>query len=92
MVLLEAMYFGAPTVASGSAGAKTLIEDGKSGYIVKDFEPSNWAEKISGLLENAQLRKNMGEAASARIKNYFMWDSIAEKMLGEINKNGNTEN
>ena len=91
MVLLEAMYFGAPTVASASAGAKTLIVDGESGYIVKDFEFSIWAEKINVLLENAQLRKDMGEAASARIKNHFMWNIIVEKMLGEINRNGNAE-
>lgn len=92
MVLLEAMYFGVPTVASGSAGAKTLIEDGKSGYIVNDFKPLTWAEKISGLIENEQLRKVIGKAASERIKKYFMWDSIAEKMLEEINQDGNTEN
>ncbi|MCI8957513.1 MAG: glycosyltransferase family 4 protein [Lachnospiraceae bacterium] len=84
MVLLEAMYFGAPTVASGSAGARTLIEDGKSGYIIEDFKPESWALKMNKMLENEQLRGEMGKAASERIQKQFMWDCIAEKMMEEM--------
>lgn len=84
MVLLEAMYFGASTIASGSAGARTLIEKGKSGYIIENFEPECWALKIIKLLENEQLKNEIGKAGSERIRKQFMWNCIAEKMLEEM--------
>lgn len=91
MVLLEAMYFGVPSIASGSAGARTLIEDGKSGYIVEGFEPEEWAKKVSRLLENENLRNEIGKEAAERIRRYFMWDRIAENMLEEMKRNGTFE-
>ena len=84
MVLLEAMYFGAPTISSGSAGARTLIENGKSGYIIENFDPENWALKITELLKNEHLRSKIGKAASERIQEQFMWSCIVEKMIEEI--------
>lgn len=92
MVLLEAMYFGVPTIASGSAGAKTLIEEGKSGYIIESFESEKWARKISELLENEYIRKEIGKAAADRIRKNFMWNSVAEKMLEEMKKNESSKN
>lgn len=84
MVLLEAMYFGAPTISSGSAGARTLIENGKSGYIIENFDPENWALKITELLKNEHLRSKIGKAASERIQEQFMWSCIVEKMIEKI--------
>ena len=81
MVLLEAMYFGVPTVASGSAGAKTLIEDGVSGKIVEGFDEGRWTIAIQELLSDGSKRKRMGQAATERIQTQFMWSSIAKKML-----------
>jgi glycosyltransferase involved in cell wall biosynthesis len=37
-VLLEAVSFGLPIVASATGGIPELIEDGKTGYIVKPFD------------------------------------------------------
>lgn len=81
MVLLEAMNFGLPTVASGSAGAKTLIENGVSGVVLDDFSDEKWANAIQELLDSEKKRKFMGNAASELIRKHFTWESIVDKML-----------
>lgn len=81
MVLLEAMYFGLPVVSSHSAGAGTLIQNNRNGLIVEQFSTSAWKTAIEKLLENKELAQNFGHEAQKTIKNEYMWDSIADKML-----------
>lgn len=84
MVLLEAMYFGIPVVSSHSAGAGTLINSGENGIIVEEFDEHKWAQAIMSLLVEPEKAKQLGKEASATIRNEFMWDSVAKKMLREI--------
>lgn len=85
MVLLEAMYFSVATIASGSAGAKTLIVDGESGLIVPDFDIKHWVEKMEFLLLDDDRRMVIGENAQKRIETNFMWDKIVKKMIKDFN-------
>ncbi|WP_242439771.1 glycosyltransferase family 4 protein [Ligilactobacillus salivarius] len=84
MVLLEAMYFGKPVIASLSAGSDTLIEDGYNGYIINNENIDNWSKKIEELLENDNLRENIGEKAHNTIIEKFTWDKIVLKMEKEF--------
>ncbi len=84
MVLLEAMYFGTATVASHTAGAETLIQHEQTGLIVEDFLPETWASTLAKLLEDPQKIATLGENAKKSIRENFMWDGIAEKMLRHI--------
>lgn len=84
MVLLEAMYFETPVISSHSAGAGTLIKSGENGIIVEEFDEHKWAQAILSLLEEPEKTKQLGKEASATIRNEFMWDGIAKKMLKEI--------
>lgn len=84
MVLLEAMYFGLPTIASPSAGAKTLIENGKNGYIVDSFDENEWVKLIHLVLSNQKLSKKIGESATNRIKENFLWNHIVGKMISQF--------
>ena len=81
MVLLEALYFGTATVASHTAGAETLISQGQTGIIVEDFDPDTWAKALDSLLRDPQTVATLGENAAKSIREHFMWDGIAEKML-----------
>lgn len=85
MVLLEAMYFGTPTVASHTAGSETLICNGETGIIVEDFEPDSWANVLADLLSDPQKTARLGKNAEQSIREHFMWDGIAEKMLAYMN-------
>lgn len=86
MVLLEAMYFGVPVVASHSAGAGTLIQNRQNGIIIEGFKVDEWVDELSTLLNNPKIASEYGTAASLRIRNDFMWDSICTKMLTDMEK------
>ena len=81
MVLLEAMYFGIPVVSSHSAGAGTLIQNGVNGLIVEQFDVMTWKEAIESVINNGEFAEKLGRTATETIKQEFMWDSIANKML-----------
>lgn len=84
MVLLEAMYFGVPVIASLNAGSDTLITDSENGFIIKDENIQKWSAKINLLLTNEDLAKSVGKKATQTIKNEFTWDNIAAKMEKEF--------
>lgn len=71
-VIIEAMMFGLPVIASGIATIPTTIQDGETGLILKKNTPEEIAEKIIKL-QNENLRQKMGKAARKRfLKEYEM--------------------
>lgn len=84
MVLLEAMYFYTPVISSHSAGAGTLIKSGKNGIIVEEFDKIKWAKAMWNLINGSGNAAELGKSAGETIRNEFMWDGIAKKMLREI--------
>jgi glycosyltransferase involved in cell wall biosynthesis len=59
--IFEAGIMKVPTVASSTQTAREAIEDGVDGFVASNTE--EWAEKTSRLVENSDLRKQMGEKA-----------------------------
>ena len=76
LVILEAMKHGVPCVAFDCPyGPRSIIEDGKNGYLVEDGNISLFVEKLCSLIENTKLRLQFSEAAKERAK-YFDTDKI----------------
>lgn len=86
MVLLEAMYFGAPVVASPCAGTDTLIRDGENGFVPAQDTPVCWMERIVELASSPALRGRVIRAARERICAGFTWDVICERYLRSYRK------
>jgi len=77
-VVMEAMSYGVPCVASDIPCIPDLIEDGVSGFLCNKDNPKHFAEKIRLLVKNDFLRKKMGHAALSKIQT-FDWDDVIEK-------------
>lgn len=75
--ILEYMALGKPVIATSGGGTNEIVENGKTGFLVKVSSPGDLALKIENLLEDENLRSTMGVAGKERIENVF---SI-EKML-----------
>lgn len=71
IVLIEAMSYGVPCIAFSSAeGANALIENEKNGYLIKNRDKEEMAEKIVELIRNEKKRKEFGEKAKESSMRY----------------------
>ena len=78
LVLLEALACGTPVVASRLPGVRTLVEDGRTGYLVEPGNVDELADKIGRCIhESAQL----GPKASAFVRARYGWPAIAQQLL-----------
>ena len=61
LVLPEAMSCGLPVVAFDCPyGPANIITDGKDGYLIKNRNINDYAEKICKLMNSTTLRKDLG--------------------------------
>lgn len=71
MVLLEAQAVGLPIVSFDcKCGPKDVIEDCEDGFLVKEGNIEELAQKLLVLMQDANLRSQMGSAAYARSERY----------------------
>jgi len=79
LVALESLACGTPIVAADVGGMKSVIQEGETGYIIKDSIPHRLADKISILLSKSNSEVNSIRAAVTR----FCWPNVAEAILDE---------
>ncbi|MGE5374752.1 MAG: glycosyltransferase [Bacteroidota bacterium] len=80
MVALEAMACGTPVIASEVGGLAYLVRDGETGFTVPDQEPEALTEKITWLLNNRELHRQMSERAMEYAQDYA-WEKIAKQIV-----------
>jgi phosphatidylinositol alpha-1,6-mannosyltransferase len=81
IVFLEAAACGVPQVAGSSGGAAEAVVDGSTGYVVQSpRDPDAVADALRRLLDDADLRRRMGEAARLRARSEFDWDRLAQRL------------
>jgi glycosyltransferase involved in cell wall biosynthesis len=81
-VILEAMAFEIPIVATEVGGIPEMVEDGKSGILVPPKNSQALAEAIIKVYENQNFAKNLAKKAKENFEKYF----TAEKMAKEYEK------
>ena len=84
MVLLEAMYLGAPVVTSTHGGSTSLLSIPGAGAMLPSFDVREWADATSKFIEDEKFASDTVSEARRRIVQDFTWDSIAKKMLDVI--------
>ena len=85
MVMLEAMYFGAPVITSRNGGSSSLIKNESYGQTIKDFDVDRWAEGILRYLEDELYANRVIENCQRLIRDQYTWETITAKMVSLIN-------
>ena len=81
LVLLEAMQHGLPCVAFDCPfGPKDVINDNVCGYIIKDHDKEEFADKICSLIEDSPKRVQFSKAAIQRAA-FFGVDNVMAKWI-----------
>lgn len=68
LVLLEAMAHGKAVIASDIGGLSDIVEDGKTGLLVKPGDSADLYEKVSVLWSNPELCDRMGKAGRTKLR------------------------
>lgn len=69
--VIEAMKNALPIVAYNTAGLPELIEDGKNGYLIKNNDTIEFAEKLEVLLESESKRKSFSQYSRKKYEKEF---------------------
>jgi phosphatidylinositol alpha-1,6-mannosyltransferase len=81
IVFLEAGACGLPVIAGRSGGAIEAVRDGQTGYLVEPRDPKALAKKVLTLLQNAELRQQMGQNGRRWVETKMNWDRVVKEFL-----------
>ena len=70
-VVMEAMCWGIPVVASRVDGIPEMVEDGVTGLLAPPEDAAGFAAAADRLLKDPELRRRMGEAGRDRARRLF---------------------
>jgi L-malate glycosyltransferase len=74
--ILEAMYFGCPSVATSVGGIPEVIEHGVSGLLAPAGDADALARAVENLIQEPARRKALGRAAQSRARAHFSAEVI----------------
>jgi len=69
-----------PVVATKVGGIPEAVNDGKSGILVPANDPVAVADAVGGLLDDAEKRRQMGQAGRAFVREQYEWLENAGRM------------
>ncbi len=73
VVLLEAMAYGLPIVATRWRGIPSIVDDEVTGFLVTPRDPEPVADRLQSLADDASLREQLGRTARHKFLNEFVW-------------------
>ena len=80
LVAAEAMACGTPVVGSQVGGLRSLIQDGRTGYLIPWRNPELFAEKLELILRRPALAAELGRNATLAMR-ALSWGAAAERLL-----------
>ncbi len=92
--ILEAMFFGRPSVSTRVGGIPEVIEDNVSGVLIPLADADALAAAVQNLIEQPERRRALGQAAQQRARERFSadvivprYESLYRRLLGPGKKN-----
>lgn len=82
-VIVEAMANSKPVLAFEVSSNPEIIEDGKNGYLIPPYDIRLLTDRIVQLIENNELRKQLGDYAKRSVYQRFNYD-VALKAVEEF--------
>ena len=79
LVALEAAACGTPVVAAGVGGLRTLVEHGRTGFLVEGRDPAVFASFADQVLSSPALAAELSGQAARRARG-FTWSTAAARL------------
>jgi alpha-maltose-1-phosphate synthase len=80
LVLLEAWAAGTVVLASGTSGAKALVEPGDNGWLFDLDEPETFHQGLAQALNNRDLAAQMAERGAEKVRQEYSVTALAGRL------------
>lgn len=80
VVLLEAMAYGRPTIASAAGGIVDIVRDGRNGFLVPPGDAAALADAVRRMMDDPAAAREMGAAGREDVRAGFSWEVIVERL------------
>jgi colanic acid/amylovoran biosynthesis glycosyltransferase len=79
--LKEAMAMGLPVISTIHGGIPELVQDRVSGFLVKERDADEIAEKISYLIQHSEDWEKMGKAGRTRVEDKYDMNKLNDELV-----------
>jgi glycosyltransferase involved in cell wall biosynthesis len=79
--LLEAAACEKPLVATDVPGCRAVVNDGENGFLVPSHDSEKLADALTRLIEDKELRENMGKEGRIIVSQRFSDEQVVEQTL-----------
>ncbi len=80
VVLLEALSYGKPVIASGVGGIPDIVRHEQTGLLVPPADAEALAEAIRRYIEEPELAATLAERGRRHVEQNFSWPAIVERL------------
>lgn len=84
LVLLEAMQFALPVVATRWRGVPSVVRDGETGFLVPTRDPACLADALEKLIRNPAAAQELGRRGRARFEAEFTEERFRSRMRSAL--------
>ena len=81
LVILEAMMHSIPVISNNIAAIPSIIEHGKTGYVLNKNTPKEISYFLDKLIKDKTLREDMGELGRKRFLEHFEMNDYKKKLI-----------
>lgn len=82
VVLLEALAYERPVVASQVGGIPDIVRQGGTGWLVPAGDPEALADRIRWLAEHPDAARRVAARGRRIVEREFGWDAVVDRLLG----------
>lgn len=86
LIIVEAGYFGIPTIAPNKFGIPEMIVDNKTGFFVQENTYSSYVTKLSSIFNKPDDLCNMRNNCYEFMTTNYIWDKVGERITKVINE------
>jgi glycosyltransferase involved in cell wall biosynthesis len=83
MTIIEAMAVGTPVITVDVGGVKEAIEDNFNSFLIKNYDPHQFYNKIKYLVENDSIREQFIKRSREKVEKYFSLNQMIEQITRE---------
>jgi len=86
LVNIEAMQYSIPVISTAEGGIPDIVKNGVNGYIIQKNNSLELADKLINLIQDEQLRIELGNNGRAKFLNEYTLDQFEKTLLNILIK------